>query len=116
MTETTRTKNVAFRLTDHEYARVERVASASGDDPNAWCRNLTLKQSSEAHIFTRDEQLVYEEMATLRLLMRNGDKSLESTHDKLMYEWKMLRQQAGDNATEIAQELIKLRRRSSRKK
>ena len=67
-------------------------------------------------MFTGDEQLVYEQIATLRFLIGDGVQSLAGTNEKLMYEWKMLRQQAGDNATEIAQELIKLRRRSSRKK
>ena len=79
MTETKRTKKIPFRLTDSEYARVERVAAAIGDDPNAWCRNLALKESSEAHMFTRDEQLVYEEIATLRLLIGHGAKSFAGT-------------------------------------
>jgi len=113
MTVTKRTKNIAFRLTDREYARVERVASASGDDPNTWCRNLALKQSSEMHMFTGDEQLIYEQIATLRFLIRHGDKSLAGTNEKLMYEWKMLRQQADENATEIALELVKRRQRRS---
>lgn len=116
MTRTKRSKNIAFRLTDTEYARIEKVAFASGADPNAWCRDLALKQSSEAHAFTRDEQLVYEEIATLRVLMAHGDKSLAWTHDKLMYEWKMLRAQTDDDATEIAQELVKRRQWGSRKK
>jgi len=114
MTETKRTKNIAFRLTDSKYARVERVA-ASGDDPNAWCRNLALKQSSEAHGFTQDEQLVYEQIATLRFLAGDGVQSLTGTNEKLMYEWKMLREQAGENSTEIAKELVKRRQRGSRK-
>ena len=94
MSETKRPKKIAFRLTDAEYARIEKVASASGDDPDEWCRDLALKQSSEAHAFARDEQLVYEEIATLNFLIGHGDKSLEWTREKLMYEWKMLRQQA----------------------
>jgi hypothetical protein len=113
MTETKRSKNIAFRLTNTEFARLEKVASATGDDPNAWCRNLALKQSTEAHMFTRDEHLVYEEIATLRLLMGHGDKSLEGTYDKLIYEWNMLGQQASENATEIAQELVRRRQRGS---
>lgn len=116
MAETKRTKNIAFCLTDTEYVRVRRLASGSGDDPNAWCRNLALKQSTEAQMFTRDEHLVYEEIATLRLLMGHGDKSLEGTYDKLIYEWNMLRQQADENATEIAQGLVKRRQRGCRKK
>ena len=116
MTETKRTKNITFRLTDTEYDRVERVAAASDDDPNMWCRNLALKQSSEVHMFTGDEQLVYEQIATLRFLTGDGVQSLAGTNEKLMYEWKMLRQQADENAAEIAQELVEQRKRDARKK
>lgn len=115
MTETKRTKNIAFRLTNSEYARVERVAAASGDDPNTWCRKLALQQSSEAHMFTENEQLIYEQIATLRFLIGHGVKLLAGSDDKLVYEWKMLREQADENATEIAQELIKRRQRGPRK-
>lgn len=116
MTETKRTKNIAFRMTDTEYARVERVASASGEEPNTWCRRLALEQSSEAHMFTGDEQLIYEQTTTLRVLMGHGVRSLAGTNEKLMYEWKMLREHADENVSEIAQELVKRRKRGSRKK
>ena len=115
MTETKRTKNITFRLTDTEYDRVERAAAASDDDPNIWCRNLALKQSSEVHMFTGDEQLVYEQIATLRFLTGDGVQSLAGTEEKLMYEWKMLRQQAEENATKITQELVKRQQRGLRK-
>ncbi|MGZ5434991.1 MAG: plasmid mobilization protein, partial [Pyrinomonadaceae bacterium] len=45
MAETKRTKNIAFRLTDDEYAQIEKTATAAGDDPNTWCRKLALTQS-----------------------------------------------------------------------
>lgn len=32
MSETKRTKNIAFRLTDDEYAQIERAATANGDE------------------------------------------------------------------------------------
>lgn len=116
MTKTKRTKNITFRLTDTEYDRFERVAAASGDDPNLSCRNLALKQSSEVHMFTGDEQLIYEQIATLRFLTGDGVKLLAGSDDKLMYEWKMLREQADENSAEIAQELVKRRQGGSRKK
>jgi len=116
MTKTNRNKKIDFRLTNTEYDRIERVASARGDDSNAWCRNLALKQSSEAHMFTRDKQLVDEEIATLRVLIGHGDKSFEGTYDKLMYEWKMLRQQVHENSAEIVQALVKRRQRGSGKR
>ena len=62
MSETKRTKNIAFRLTDEEYAQIDRAATASGDDPNTWCRKLALTQSGEGHTFTKNERLIYQEI------------------------------------------------------
>ena len=53
--ETKRTKSIAFRLTDEEYAQAERAAMATGDEPNNWCREVALMQSSEGHDLTRNE-------------------------------------------------------------
>jgi hypothetical protein len=92
------------------------VASASDNDPNAWCRNLALKQSSEAHMFTENEQLIYEQIAILRFLIGHGVKLLAGSDEKLIYQWKMLRAQADENSTEIAQELVKRRKRGLLKK
>ena len=36
--ETKKTKLIAFRVTDDEYAQIERIALAVGEDPNNWCR------------------------------------------------------------------------------
>jgi hypothetical protein len=33
--ETKRTKNIAFRLNDEEFAQIEKAAIASGEDPTA---------------------------------------------------------------------------------
>jgi hypothetical protein len=35
--ETKKTKLIAFRVTDDEYAQIERIALAVGEDPNNWC-------------------------------------------------------------------------------
>lgn len=53
MSETKRTKNIAFRLNDEEFAQIERAAVAGGEDPNTWCRKMALTQSSEGHAFTK---------------------------------------------------------------
>jgi uncharacterized protein (DUF1778 family) len=34
--EIKKTRNITFRLTDEEFAQVEKAASAAGDDPNNW--------------------------------------------------------------------------------
>lgn len=58
MSETKRTKNIAFRLTDEDYLQIEKAASGAGEDPNTWCRKLALAQSGEGHGFTKNEHLL----------------------------------------------------------
>lgn len=45
--ETKKTKLIAFRVTDEEYAHIERIALALGEDPNNWCRNITVTEARE---------------------------------------------------------------------
>jgi len=68
--ETKKTKSIAFRLTDEEYAQAERAAMATGDEPNNWCRELALTQSREGLELTKNERLIYEEIARVRYLRR----------------------------------------------
>jgi len=44
MSETKRTKNIAFRVTDEDYERIEKAATAAGDDANSWCRKAALSR------------------------------------------------------------------------
>ena len=54
MSETKRTKNIAFRVTDEDYARIEKAATAAGDDPNNWCRKAAVGLLSAGHTFTQE--------------------------------------------------------------
>src|ERR1700730_8135173 len=100
MTETKRTKNIAFRLTDDEYAQIEKTALAAGDDPNTWCRKLALTQSTEEHIFTKNERLIYQEIALLRFLIGHGFKQLFCRNEITAATWKKLTAQADQRSEE----------------
>ena len=77
MSQSTRkTKTIAFRLTDEEYKQIEEAAAATGADPNEWCRNLSLTQSSAGGGLSRNERLLYEELARLRYLVGHGFRML----------------------------------------
>ena len=82
MSETKRTRNIAFRLTDEEYKQIEETATAAGEDPNTWCRKTALVYSKEGHTFTKNERLIYQEIALLRFLVGHGFKLLFS-NDRL---------------------------------
>jgi hypothetical protein len=110
MAETKRTKNIAFRLTDDEYAQVEKTALAAGDDPNTWCRKLALTQSTEGHAFSKNERLMYQEIALLRFLVGHGFKLLFSRNDTTAATWRKLTTQADQKSEEIVNEVLSRRR------
>src|SRR5437588_4166496 len=110
MTETKRTNNIAFRLTDDEYTQIENAASAAGEDPNTWCRKLALTQSSEAYTLTKNERLIYQEIALLRFLIGHGFKLFFSRNETTTSTWKKLTSQADQRSDEIVDELLSRRK------
>jgi len=110
MSETKRTKNIAFRLTDEEYNQIEKAATASGDDPNTWCRKLALAESGEGNAFTQNERLIYREIALLRFLLGHGLKLLFSRNEATAATWKKLTAQADQRSEEIVNELLSRKR------
>jgi hypothetical protein len=109
MSEPKRTKNIAFRLTDEEYGYIEKAATAAGDDPNTWCRKLALTQSSEGHTFTKNERLIYQEIALLRFLIGHGFKMIFSRNESTAEAWKKLTTQADQKSDRIVEELLSRR-------
>jgi hypothetical protein len=110
MSETKRTKNIAFRLTDEDYSQIEKAALAAGEDPNTWCRKLALSLSSEGHTFTKNERLLYQEIALLRFLVGHGFKLLLGNDGTTAAAWKKLTAQADKKSEAIVKELLSRRR------
>ncbi len=109
MSETKRSRNIAFRVTDVDYERIEKAAVAAGDDVNNWCRKATLSELSEAHTFTQNERLIYQEIALLRFLVGHGFKLLLSADEATAATWKKLTTQADQRSGEIVTELLSRR-------
>lgn len=107
--ETKKTRNITFRLTDEEYARVEKAALSSGDDPNNWCRKAAIEQSSEGHTFTKNERLLYQEIALLRFLVGHGFKLLVGRDEAMAATWRKLTTQADQRSERITDELLSRR-------
>lgn len=111
MSETKRTRNIAFRVTDEDYARIEKAADAAGDDSNNWCRKAALSQLSEGHTFTKNERLIYQEIALLRFLLGHGFKLLFSRNETTAATWKKLTAQADQKSDRIVEEVLSRRNR-----
>jgi uncharacterized protein (DUF1778 family) len=109
MSETKRTKNIAFRVTDDDYARIEKAATAAGDDPNNWCRKAAVSQLSQGHSFTENERLIYQEIALLRFLIGHGFKLLFGRNETTAATWKKLTTQADERAEDIVKEVLSRR-------
>ncbi len=109
MSETKRTRNIAFRLTDEEYKQIENIAEASGEDPNTWCRKTALSYSKEGQAFTKNERLIYQEIALLRFLIGHGFKLLLGGNEETAAKWKTLTTQADTRSDEIVGELLSRR-------
>ena len=108
--EIKKTRNITFRLTDEEYAQVDKAASAAGDDPNIWCRKAAIDKSSEQFAFTKNEQMLYQEIALLRFLVGHGFKLLLGGDERTATTWKKLTAQADQRSDEIVRELLSRRR------
>jgi hypothetical protein len=104
-----KTRNITFRLTDEEYAQVEKAASAAGDDPNNRSRKAAIDNSSERFAFTKNEWLIYQEIALLRFLIGHGFKLLFSGNETMGATWKKLTAQADQKSDRIVDELLSRR-------
>ena len=109
MSESKRTRNIAFRVNDEDYAKIEKAAAAAGDEPNNWCRTVAFSQLTEGHTFTRNERLIYQEVALLRFLLGHGFKMLFSDNENTAATWKKLTTQADQKSEEIVNELLSRR-------
>ena len=110
MSKTKRSKNIAFRLSDDDYAKIEKAAAAAGDEPNSWCRKAALSKLTEGHTFTANERLMYQEVALLRFLLGHGFKMLFNNNENTAATWKKLTAQADQKSQEIMEELLSRRR------
>ena len=74
MSDPKRIKHINFRVTDEEYAEIEKAAKAAADEPNNWSRKLVLSAAREGPLFGKTGRLIYTELAILRFLIGHGFK------------------------------------------
>lgn len=105
--ETKKSKNITFRLSNEIYEQVERAALAAGEDPNSWCRKVAIIQLTEGFGLTKNDRLIYEEIARVRYLVGNGFRILFGSKEEATAEiWKKITAQADLRSEKIADGLI----------
>lgn len=66
------TRKVQFRLSQHQWQQLCEAAQRCGGSANDWCRALTLNELAKGHGLSRNEQLLYEELARTYYLVSNA--------------------------------------------
>jgi len=101
-----KTRTISFRLTDEQWQQLERQIAPTGETPHDWCRNLTLDTLKKEHeLMSKNEQLIYEELARVRYLVGYGF-GLLADNQLTPQEWEAKRQNADGSGAEIAQVLL----------
>ena len=107
--DTKKTRNITFRLTSEQYEHVENAAIAAGEDPNSWCRKVALTQLSEAFGLTKNDQLLYEEIARMRYMVGHGFRLLLESKEPTAAAWKKVTADADQSSGVIADYLLSRR-------
>jgi len=104
-------KTIAFRLTNEEYARAESAAIAAGEEtPNNWCRNLVLAKANAGEGMTKNQRLIYEEIARVRYLVGHGFRVLFGREPITAATWKKITADADQSSEIIAADLLSRRK------
>src|SRR5258708_27703411 len=108
--ETKKSKNITFRLSTHQYEQVERAALAAGDEPNSWCRKVVLIQLTEGFGLTKNDRLLYEEIARVRFLAGHGFRLLFASKETAADAWKKITADIDQHSEIIADDLLSRRK------
>jgi hypothetical protein len=108
--KTVRTRNIAFRVTNEEYAQVEKLAVEAGLDPNSWCHKILVSALQEGSGLARNERILYGEIARLRYLVGHGFKLLLGGEKPTAAAWKKITTQVEEKGDEIVTGLLSRRR------
>jgi len=106
--ETKKTRNITFRVTSEQYEQVENAALAAGEDPNSWCRKAALIQLSEGFGLTKNDRLLYEEIARMRYMVGHGFRLLLNSKEATA-AWKKITADADQSSGIIADDLLSRR-------
>lgn len=114
MKEVKKIKIITFRVTPDEYTQIESAGSASGYDPNDWCRQLALSCSSPDNRLTINERMISTEISHLRFLLLHGFNLLFRGDATEASAWAKLVTQADQSAKQIVIQLQSQPKRGSR--
>ena len=107
MSRAEKTHVVAFRVPASEWKKMAEFAAATGaENVNEWCREMVLERIATGDTLTKNERLLYEEIARLRYLTGHGFRLL-AVAELDEEAWEKVRATADALGAEIADRLLK---------
>src|ERR1700694_1385356 len=91
---------IGYRLDDEAWLELKRVVAGTGFSPHDWCRMAALEKLKDQYGLTRNERILFEQVARIQYLLGRGLQLLAD--DKLSSEeWKRLRSYARERVDVI---------------
>jgi len=103
--EVKKTRTIGFRVTEEVWQQLEKEISGTDETPHDWCREVVLERLRKEQGLTKNQRLIYEELARVRYLVGYGFGLLADGH-LTPQEWETKRQNADQSGAEIAQVLL----------
>ena len=106
---------IGFRVTDETWLRIEQEIVKTDLTPHDWCRLVVLDKLDHDYAFSKNEMVLFEQVARIQWLMSQGFKIL--AHGELTVErWNRFQTFARSNAARFAElALADFRRRAEGK-
>lgn len=107
-----KSKTIIFRVTDEQFAQIEKASLAAGKLPNDWCRDLVLIEAGQESEFSPNEKVIFEELAKVRYLLGIGF-GLLSTGELDDKSWAETKRQVDNHGEKIAAQILARRKNQS---
>src|SRR3954468_11859643 len=102
-------KTIIFRVTEEDYARIEKAAQTSGKEPNDWCCDIALFEAGLENSMSPNERIIFEELAKARYLLGIGFGLLASG-ELTTESWDRTKQLVDNKGKDIADAILKRRK------
>lgn len=105
-----KTKVISFRVSEEEFAKIEKTAFGSSKNPNDWCRDLILREAGTENVLSANDKIIFEEIAKIRYLLSIGF-GLLSTDELNQTSWQETKFQVDNFGEKIAAQLLAKRKK-----
>jgi hypothetical protein len=101
MVHAKKTRFISFRISEELLIEVEMAAVDAGVKGREWCRDIVLAKLGSEDVLTPNERLLFQNLLRVQYPMIHGFQLL-ADHNLTIEEWKKLRANVKDRASEIA--------------